>query len=97
MDHHHDIPQLLENFMDASGISERWISVYELRMYFHLDESSAPAISGYLRRIYRNPCHTGLYSVEKIEKIQVTIPQRRTLKRYLVKKRSPSRRKASDS
>jgi len=87
MDHHHEIPELLENFMQASGNTERWITVYEFRTYFNLDESCAPAISGYLRRIYRNPCHTGRYSVEKIEKILVKIPQRRTLKRYLVKKR----------
>ncbi|MFA6362702.1 hypothetical protein [Methanoregula sp.] len=92
MDHTHEIPELLDAFMAASGDSERWITVYELRMYFHLDESCATVISGYLRRIYRNPSRTGLYSVEKIERIPVKIPQRRISTRYLVKRRPSSRR-----
>jgi hypothetical protein len=87
MDHTHEIPELLDAFMAASGDSERWITVYELRMYFHLDESCATAISGYLRRIYRNSSGSNQYSVEKIERIPVKTPQRRISTRYLVKKR----------
>ena len=92
MERTHEIPELLDAFMIASGTSERWITVYELRMYFHLDESCATAISGYLRRIYRNSYGNNQYSVEKIEKIPVKIPQRRISTRYLVKKRPSSRR-----
>ena len=92
MERTHEIPELLDAFMTASGTSERWITVYELRMYFHLDESCATAISGYLRRIYRNSMGKNRYSVERIEKIPVRIPQRRMMTRYLVKKRPSPRR-----
>jgi len=87
MENTHEIPELLEAFMAASGSSERWITVYELRMYFNLDESCAAAISGYLRRIYRSPSRTVRYRVEKIERTLVNIPQRRISRRYLVRKR----------
>lgn len=92
MDRTHEIPELLDVFMAASGTSERWITVYEFRMYFHLDESCATAISGYLRRIYRNSMGKNQYCVAKTEKIPVKIPQRRMMTRYLVKKRPAPRR-----
>ena len=88
----HEIPELLDAFMAASGTSERWITVYEFRMHFHLDESYATAISGYLRRIYRNSMGKNRYCVERIEKIPVRIPQRRLMTRYLIKKRPSPRR-----
>lgn len=88
----HEIPELLDAFMAASGTSERWITVYEFRMHFHLDESYATAISGYLRRIYRNSMGKNRYYVGKIEKIPVKTPQQRMMTRYLVKEKSTLRR-----
>jgi hypothetical protein len=82
-----EIPDLLAQYMEMCGEMERWITVYEFRTYFHLDESSAHAISGFLRRIHYRPFFSYQYRVKKIEKIIVYIPQRRCINRYLVKKR----------
>jgi hypothetical protein len=82
-----EIPELLAEYMKACKDTERWITVYELRSYFHLDESSAHAISGFLRRIHYRPYFSYLYRVKKIERIIVFTPQRRCINRYLVKKR----------
>jgi hypothetical protein len=89
-----DIPPLLEKFMEESGEKQRWVMVYELRTYFHLDESSAPAIAGFLRRIYKGPFFPCSYRVERIEKITVEKPQRRMIRRYLVTQKSPPRKSA---
>jgi hypothetical protein len=77
--------------MEAGGDTEQWITVYEFRTYFHLDESSAHAISGFLRRIYQAPFFSFRYRVKKIERIIVHTPQRRSINRYLVKKRVETR------
>jgi hypothetical protein len=82
-----EIPELLAEYMKACKDTERWITVYELRSYFHLDESYAHAISGFLRRIHYRPYFSYLYRVKKIERIIVFTPQRRCINRYLVKKR----------
>jgi len=82
-----EIPDLLAQYMEMCGEMERWITVYEFRTYFHLDESSAHAISGFLRRIHYRPFFSYQYRVKKIEKIIVYTPQRRCINRYLVKKR----------
>ncbi len=89
-----DIPPLLEKFMKESGDKQRWVTVYELRTYFHLDESSAPAIAGFLRRISQGPFFPCSYRVERIEKITVEKPQRRIIRRYLVTQRSPPKKSA---
>jgi|GEM_PF-819705 len=83
-----EVPDLLAQYMEVCGETERWITVYEFRTYFHLDESSAHAISGFLRRIYERSFFSFPYRVKKIEKIIVKTPQRRCINRYLVKKRS---------
>jgi hypothetical protein len=85
-----EIPDLLAQYMAVCGETERWITVYELRSYFHLDESSAHAISGFLSRIYQGPFFSFPYRVKKIEKIIVKTPQHRSINRYLVKKRQGS-------
>jgi len=82
-----EIPDLLAQYMEMCGEMERWITVYEFRTYFHMDESSAHAISGFLRRIHYRPFFSYQYRVKKIEKIIVYTPQRRCINRYLVKKR----------
>jgi hypothetical protein len=85
-----EIPELLEQYMEHSGGTEQWITVMEFRTHFQLDEFSASAISGFLRRIYQRPFFSCPYRVERIEKIIVHKPQRRIIKRYLVKKRPES-------
>jgi hypothetical protein len=82
-----EVPELLAEYMNACGEDERWITVYEFRTYFHLDESSAHAISGFLRRIHYRPFFSYQYRVKKIEKIIEYTPQRRCINRYLIKKR----------
>lgn len=82
-----DVPDLLERFMIESGETQRWVTVNEIRTYFNLDEFAAPAISGFLRRIYHGPFTTCPYRVERIEKITVQNPHRRDIKRYLVVRR----------
>ncbi len=93
MARNNEIPDLLAQYMEVCGETERWITVYELRTYFHLDESSAHAISGFLRRIYQGPFFSYEYRVKRIEKIIVNTPQRRSINRYLVKKRLESWKK----
>jgi hypothetical protein len=88
-----EIPELLEQYMEQFGETEQWITVQEFRTYFQLDEFSAPAIAGFLRRIYYSPFFSCHYRVERMEKIVVNTPQRRIIKRYLVKKRPESRGK----
>jgi hypothetical protein len=87
MARNNEIPELLAQYMEVCEETEQWITVYELRSYFHLDESSAHAISGFLRRIHYRPFFSYQYRVKKIEKIIVYTPQRRCINRYLVKKR----------
>lgn len=88
-----EIPDLFEQYMEQFGDNEHWITVQEFRDHFQLDELYAPAVAGFLRRIYNSPFYSCHYRVEKIEKIVVTTPQRRFIKRYLVKKRPESRGK----
>ncbi len=88
-----EIPELLEQYMAQFGETEQWITVQEFRTYFQLDEIYAPAISGFLLRIYHGPFFSCHYRVERMEKIIVKIPQRKIIKRYLVKKRPDSRKK----
>jgi len=92
-----DIPELLEQYMEQSGETEQWITVQEFRTHFQLDEIYAPTISGFLRRIYHGPFLTCHYRVERMEKIAVYSPQRRYIKRYLVKKRPEPRKKKEPS
>jgi hypothetical protein len=87
-----EIPDLLAQYMEMCGEMERWITVYEFRTCFHLDESSAHAISGFLRRIHYRPFFSYQYRVKKIEKIIVYTPQRRCINRYLVIKRQEIRK-----
>jgi len=86
------VSELLEKYMEESGQSEQWITVFELRTYFHLHEFTAPTISGFLRRLHHNTRFSCRYRVEKIEKVRVSIPQSRMIKRYLVRKRTAGRK-----
>ena len=86
------VAELLEMFMESSGLSERWITVYGFRTRYQLDEDTAPVISGFLRRLHHNTLFSCQYRVEKIEKIRVSLPQPRIIQRYLIQKRSKRRK-----
>lgn len=87
-----NIPDLLEQFMEESGMKERWVTVNELRTYFHLDETTSPAISGFLRRIYTGTFLSFPYRVERIERITLNIkPHPRIIKKYYITKRPVAR------
>ncbi|HOX35555.1 MAG TPA: hypothetical protein P5217_07305 [Methanoregulaceae archaeon] len=90
-----DVPELLETFMDQCGETERWITVSEIREYFDLDTVSGPAISGFLSKIHRGTFFACPYRVERIERLVVETPHRRTIKRYLVRRRPFSSKKHS--
>ncbi len=80
-----EVPELLAEYMNACGEDERWITVFEFRTFFHLDESSAHAISGFLHGFITGrffPTGTRI----KIEKIIEYTPQRRCINRYLMKR-----------
>jgi hypothetical protein len=87
MNGHPPIPELLEQFMEAGNVPERWITVRELRTHFHLDDTVSPAISGFLRRIYQGPYFTCQYRVTRIERLIVNTPHTRMIKRYFVTQR----------
>lgn len=86
MTSHPKIFELLKDYMDADGQSERWITVQEFRTYFHLKKGCSPVISGYFQRIYQNPTYLCPYRVIKIEQVCDPAIPYRSVRRYLVKK-----------
>jgi hypothetical protein len=88
MTSHPKIFELLKEYMDADGQSERWITVQEFRTYFHLEKSCSPVISGYFRRIYQNPTYLCPFRVVRIDLVQDPANPYRSVKRYLVQKAS---------
>jgi len=86
-----NIPDLLNKYMECSGRSELWVTVQDIRTYFHLSESNGPAISGFLNKIHHGPFFTCRYKVSRIEKIRDTIPPYRVIKKYLVTERPVQR------
>jgi len=91
MHSHPEVPELLEQYMGASGTSARWVTVRELRSFFKMDESAGPAISGFLQRIHHGPFHTCRYRVIRMEKFRDSAPPYRIIKRYLVQMRPTPR------
>jgi hypothetical protein len=87
MTHYPEVPELLEQYMEASGSAERWVTVRELRSFFQLDESAGPALSGFLQKIYQWPSLSCRYRVERIEKFREITPPYRIIKKYLVQER----------
>jgi hypothetical protein len=87
MSQHPEIPELLEQYMKASGSAECWVTVRELRSFSGLDESAGPAFSGFLQKIHYGPFISCRYRVVRMEKFQDTAPPYRIIKRYLVRAR----------
>jgi hypothetical protein len=88
------IPELLEQYMEAGGDKEQWITVRDFRTFFQLDDSASPPISGFLRRINHGPFSSCQYRVIRIEKLIVDTPHPRMIKRYLITRRPGSGKKA---
>lgn len=82
-----DVPDLLEQYMETSGMQECWITVRELRTYYNLDDLAGPAIAGFLQKIYQGTFFIFPYKVARIEKFRDTVPPYRIIKRYLVQRR----------
>lgn len=91
MTRHPEFPELLERYMEDSGRSEQWITVQEIRTYFHIGESEGPAISGFLSKINHGPFVSCRYRVARMEKFRDTMPPYRIIKKYLVQKRPVQR------
>lgn len=91
-----EIPELFEQYMDQSGKVGQWITVQEIRTHFGLDEAYAPAIAGFLRRIYNGPFFACHYRVDRVEKTLINTPQRRYIKKYLVIERKNRRETEQD-
>lgn len=92
MNRHPEFPELLEQYMVESGRSVQWITVQEIRTYFHLADSDGPAISGFLSKIHHGPFFTCRYRVARMEKFRDTTPPYRIIKKYLVQERPAQRR-----
>ena len=90
---YHAIPELLEEYMQGHDSAGLWVTVPEFRTYFAMDKQASPAISGFFRRLHQGPFFTCPYRVARIEKLIVTAPQRRTIKRYLIIRRPELREK----
>ena len=90
---HPEIPELLERYMEDSCRSEQWITVQEIRTYFHMAESDGPAISGFLRKIHHGAFFSCRYKVALIEKFQDTVPPYRIIRKYLVQERPVQRKR----
>lgn len=87
MSHHPEIPELLEQYMKASGSAECWVTVRELRSFSGLDESAGPAFSGFLQKIHFGPSFSCRYKVARMEKFRDTTPPYRIIRKYLVQER----------
>ncbi|MCK9632238.1 MAG: hypothetical protein M0R30_11440 [Methanoregula sp.] len=84
---HPEVPDLLEQYMEATGSAERWVTVREIRLFFQLDESAGPALSGFLQKIHHGPFISCPYKVARMEKFRDTAPPYRIIKKYLVQER----------
>lgn len=87
-----EICDLLETFMDAEDMPERWITVEEIRTFFHLHRNSSHAIAGILHRLHKNRTFGYPYRVVRMEKFTESTPPYRVFTRYLVQKRSSASR-----
>lgn len=91
MQRHPEVYELVEQYMEAAGTEECWVTVREIRAFFCMEESTGPAISGFLQRIHNGPFHTCRYRVARVEKFRDTTPPYRIIKKYLVQARPSPR------
>jgi hypothetical protein len=91
MQHHPDVPELLEQYMEATGTAGCWVTVRELRAFFMMDESAGPAFSGFLQRIHHGSFPACRYRVTRMEKFRDSSPPYRIIKKYFVQARPAPR------
>lgn len=84
------IPELLEQFMQAQGSCERWVTVQELRDRFGLTRYQCNTVSGFLRRLHAGTFGQCPYIVLRIEHAQGYKPNDPPRYRYLVTRRNGS-------
>jgi hypothetical protein len=77
---------LLNDYLDADGKSERWITVQEFRTCFRLTKSYSRVISGYFQRIYQNLIYLCPFRVIQIEQGGDPDNPYHSVHRYLVTK-----------
>lgn len=92
MSRYTDVPELVERYMEDTGQDRCWVTVRELRARFSLDESAAPALAGFLQKIYQGPFFTCRYKVTRIEKFRDATPPYRVISRYCIEARPANRR-----
>ena len=90
MSKYNGIPELLEQFMQAQGSCERWVTVQELRNRFGLSRYQCNTVSGFLRRLHAGTFGQCPYIVVRIESIAGYQPAAPPKCRYLVKRKEPA-------
>jgi len=83
------IPELLEQFMQADGSDERWVTVQELRDRYGLTRYQCNTVSGFLRRIHDGPFGQCPCIVLRIELMERRNPSDPPKYQYLVKRKKP--------
>jgi hypothetical protein len=87
-----EVPEMLEQFMEKSGTTARWVTVREIRAHFNLEESAGPALSGFLQKIFQGPFFSCRYKVTRIQKFTDDTPPYRIICKYYVEERPSHRR-----
>ncbi len=84
MKKYNGIPELLEQFMQAQGSDEQWVTVQELRDRFGLTRYQCNTVSGFLRRLHAGTFGQCPYVVHRIDQAQGYRPNDPPRYRYLV-------------
>ncbi len=87
MKRYHDIPELLEAYMEENAAEERWITAHELRDHFGLTRYQSNTISAFLRRLKLGPFSQFPFIVAKIALEEGEKPSDPKKCRYLLKLR----------
>ncbi|MFA5331196.1 MAG: hypothetical protein WC342_02350 [Methanoregula sp.] len=78
------IPELVEQYMEESGTTARWVTVKELRSRFELTRYQGTTVSAFLRRLEQGPFVRFPYVVHKIERIPEDLPEKARGYRYMI-------------
>jgi len=63
------IPELLEQFMQAEGPDDRWVTVHELRDSYGLSRYQCNTVSGFLRRLHAGTFGQCPYVVVRVDRV----------------------------
>ena len=81
------VSELLERYMEDSGLPEQSITAQDICTRFRLVVSRGLAISGFFWKIYHGPFFSFPLKVIRIEKLRDTVPPYRIIKQYPARKR----------